>query len=300
MLTTRNTLERVAAQVEDSLGHREQEHRPKLTPVPHPKDVGRRPLRSFARIDIGMVLADRNQPREEFAEEAIERLAKSISEKGQLSPIRVRWSDELAKWVIIAGERRWRAAQRARVPTIDCWCHEADLTESEILEQQLIENCLREDLQPVEEARAFARIMRINGWNGKQLAQALHVPAAKVSRALALLKLSTDIQQQVDAGRIAARSAYELSKLKDDQPRLELARMAASGALTHDQTTTLVRQRRGTQSRRGKTRQVFCTSHGWRVTVSANKRGTYDDIELALTETLTEVQHRIKNGMQLF
>ena len=114
-----------------------------------------------------MVIPDPEQPRVEFSEEAIERLAQSITRKGQLSAIRVRWSDEFSKWVIIAGERRWRATKRAGLPTIDCYFHENGISKSEVLEQQLIENCLREDLQPIEEAKAFSMLMDLNGWTGQ-------------------------------------------------------------------------------------------------------------------------------------
>ena len=70
------------------------------------KDVGRRPLRNFGRVVISQVIPDPQQPRVEFAEEDLEQLALSIREKGQLSPIRVRWSESLEKWIIISGERR--------------------------------------------------------------------------------------------------------------------------------------------------------------------------------------------------
>src|SRR5690606_17908605 len=145
------------------------------------------------------------QPRLEFADEAIERLAASIRDKGQLSAIRVRWSDDHQKWIIIAGERRWRATQRAGLPTIDCYFHEEEISRSEVLEQQLIENLLREDLKPVEQAKAFAGLMDLNEWAAKRVAEALRVQPSTVSRALALLKLPEEIQQRVDAGDLSAR-----------------------------------------------------------------------------------------------
>ena len=283
------------------MGVRERDLRPKLSPVPHTKDAGRRPLRNVGRVDINMVIPDPEQPRVEFSEEAIERLAQSISEKGQLSAIRVRWSDEFSKWVIIAGERRWRATKRAGLPTIDCYFHEMELSKSEVLEQQLIENCLREDLQPIEEAKAFSMLMDLNGWTGKQVAEALRVPASKVTRAMALLKLPDDIREHVEAGKISARSAYELSKLSDDETRRELAEKAASGRLTHDQAAKAVRQRKGRAlaKQRG-TKLSFVTEAGWKVTVSTAKKGNYFEVEQALTEVLEEVKHRIANNAQLF
>lgn len=86
-----------------------------------------------------------------------------MCDKGQLSPIRVRWSAGAGKWIIVAGQRRWRATQQAGLTTIDCYFHEQALSESQILEEQLIENCLREDLQPLEEAKAFEAFWPLGG-----------------------------------------------------------------------------------------------------------------------------------------
>src|SRR5262249_36169928 len=152
---------------------------------------------------------------------------------------------ELKKWVIISGERRWRAAQRAGLKEIDCYFDEADLTPSEILEQQLIENCQREDLQPIEQAEAFAALMKLNDWTGKQVADGLRIPPSRVSRALALLDLPESVQDKVASGKLAARSAYEISKLSDPQKQVELAEKAATGELPHDQAVAVVRQIRG-------------------------------------------------------
>src|SRR5437660_12145886 len=102
------------------MGVREQDLRPRLSPVPSHRDAARRPLRNVGQLEVNMVIPDPDQPRAEFSEEALERLAQSIREKGQLSPIRVRWSEDLAKWTIISGERRWRATKRAGLTTIDC------------------------------------------------------------------------------------------------------------------------------------------------------------------------------------
>ena len=113
MVSTRSTLERMDDHLEESMGVRAAEPQPRLIPVPSPKDTGRRPLRDYGQADIDQIIPDPDQPRAEFTEESIDRLGKSIQEKGQLSPIRVRWSESLEKWVIIAGERRWRAARRA-------------------------------------------------------------------------------------------------------------------------------------------------------------------------------------------
>lgn len=301
MASTRNLLERVGGNVAESIGARVVDQRPRLSPVPLDRDAGRRPLRTVGLIEIDKVIPDPKQPREEFTDEALERLAQSIREKGQLSPIRVRWSDEAGKWVIISGERRWRATRRAGLSTIDCHFHEGDLTQSEVLEQQLIENLLREDLRPVEEARAFSVLLDINGWNGKQLAEALRVPASKVSRALALLRLPEELQERVARGEIAARSAYELSRVDDDQARADLADQAAAGSMTHDALARAARSRKGRPAPKPKnTRVTLVSDGGWKVVVSACRKGTYDEVELALLDALEEVRTRIRNNVQLF
>jgi len=301
MASTRSRLEQVSANLNESLGVREQDVRPQLSPVPAQRDEGRRPLRNVGRVDMERVMPDPDQPRLEFSNEAIDRLAASIRDKGQLSAIRVRWSDAHQKWIIIAGERRWRATQQAGLSTIDCYFHEGDISRSDILEQQLIENLLREDLKPVEQAKAFSGLMELNGWNARQVAEALRVQPSTVSRALALLRLPSDIQQQVEAGNLSARAAYEFSKLPDDDARRRMALQAAEGAFTHQQAASAVRQRRGKRKAapRG-TRQTFLTEEGWKVTVSAGRKGTYHEIEQALELALAEVRHRIQNNVQLF
>jgi ParB family chromosome partitioning protein len=301
MASTRSTLEAVADNLAESIGVRSSNTQPRLSPVSSPKDCSRRPLRDFGRIDVNQVMADPSQPRESFSDESIERLAKSIREKGQLSPIRVRWSEEHGKWMIVAGERRWRASIRAGLPTIECYFHEVELAPSEILEQQLIENCLREDLRPTEEAKAFQRLMNLNGWNQKKLATALRVSETRVTRVLSLLKLPQEIRDDLDSGKLSTRAAYEISKLPNPNAQRTLARRAMNGTLTCDQTTKAVRNRRGKACRRPPgTHLSFLTECGWKIVVSAKRKATYEEVEQALTETLEEVQHRIRNRVQIF
>ena len=129
MQTTRKILEALGGNLEESMGQRKFDRKPILSPVPQNKDAGRRPIKNIGKLDIDKVIPDPEQPRVEFSEDAIERLANSIKERGQLSPIRVRWSDDLDKWVIISGERRWRATKKADLPTIDCCFNDGELDE---------------------------------------------------------------------------------------------------------------------------------------------------------------------------
>jgi ParB family chromosome partitioning protein len=125
MSGTRQTLERIGAHLEESLGVREQDLRPKLSPTPLSRDAGRRPLRNVGRVDINQVIPDPEQPRVEFPEEALERLAQSIRDKGQLSAIRVRWSEALGVCLLIArGRVRYEISSRRLL----CWRSPGSLT----------------------------------------------------------------------------------------------------------------------------------------------------------------------------
>ena len=143
MSNTRSLLKQAEANLNESVGLRGADSRPQLSPVAMAKDIGRRANRSFGRIEIDRVQPDPDQPRVEFSAEALQNLTDSIREKGQLAPIRVRWSDERNTWLIISGERRWRACKQAGLKMIDCNFQEQALSETQILEEQRIENLLR-------------------------------------------------------------------------------------------------------------------------------------------------------------
>lgn len=265
-----------------------------------PKDVGRRPLPEIAQVDITQVIADPDQPRTEFSEEALQSLADSIRDRGQLSPILVRWSDRHQKWIIIAGERRWRATQRAGLNFINCHCRVEKYSDSEVLEQQLIENCLREDLSPVEEARAFRRLVQLNGWTGKQVAESLRVSPTQVSRALALLKLPDDLLRDVEAGQLSSRAAYELTKLPTPDSQRKMALQIAEQSMTAVQTSNAVRKRKGKKGRRRNSKKLtFQGESGQRLVIHPHRGANYADIEELLMEVLTEVRLRRDNNIQV-
>jgi len=302
MASTRNALEQVSLNVDESLGRRRIDRTSQLSPVSSAKDTGRSPLRTFGAVEVDRIIPDPNQPRTEFDAAEIERLAGSIRAHGQLHPIRVRWDEAVGKWIIVTGERRWRATSTAGLPTIDCFFVDNKVTEAELREQQLVENLLRSDLKPLEEAKAYQSLMELNDWNGKQVAAALRVTTSRISRSLALLDLPPEVQQQVNAGTLPKTSAYEISKLNDSEQQATLATQAASGELSHAKTVNQIRKRRGKTSGRSRTgiHQVFLSERGLKVTVTAPSKVNYHEVELALSEALDEVRHRIRNNINLF
>ena len=272
---------------------------------PHPrkanaKDVGRRPDRKYGNIAIDQVKPDPAQPRTEFDEDSLNELSASIATKGQLQPIRVRWSDNESKWIIIAGERRWRAVQLAGLATVACYFHDSELSKSEILEEQIIENMQRQSLQPMEEAKAFAALIEMNNWKRKQVAEALGIHPAKVSRALALLKLPKDLQQQVAEEKISARTGYEISKITNNSQKRMLAADVTDGKLSHSETRNRVRLTKGKSGKlkSAGTKLTFTPTENHRVVVTSPVKTTYAAIEEALSLALDDVRHRIENNVE--
>jgi ParB family chromosome partitioning protein len=259
-------------------------------------DDGRTRAREAGHMELERIVPDPDQPRKEFEAEAIDRLAASIRKHGQLQPLRVRWNPELGKWVVIVGERRYRAAQQAGVKTVSCIFIDGELTPAEILQEQLLENVMREDLKPVEAARAYRQLMDANRWNAEELSQELHISPATISRTLALLKLPADIQARVDAGDIPASAAYEVAKVAEPEARKAIVAKVASGELTRDQAAAAVR-RRPQSAGKGKgragarprkvTSRTLRASTGYKVTVEF-RRGVEPAIAAATLRELAE------------
>jgi ParB family chromosome partitioning protein len=208
--------------------------------------------KAAARIAVDRIVRDPDQPREEFDEEALQRLADSLRTRGQLQPIQVRWDEGRGVYVILVGERRWRAAQRAGLAELSCIVVDGELPADERLMIQLVENALREDLRPVEQARAYKALMEARGWSGNQLAKELHIAQSSVVRALALLELPAPVQAQVEQGALATTVAAELTKLPEPAMQAEVAQAIVDQGLTRSEVAEVVkavRARRPAQTR---------------------------------------------------
>ena len=223
-----------------------------LPPLPRPAengfpresgpDDGRTRARDAGHMELARIVPDPDQPRKDFTEDAIERLSASLLKHGQLMPIRVRWNATLAKWVVISGERRYRAALRAGLKSVACIFAEDGLTNSEILQEQIVENLLREDLKPVEQARAYRQLMDMHGWTAKELSGELQVSQGAISKSLALLALPEDLQAQVETGILSPATAYEVAKVADPDAQRDVARRVVAERLTRDAAAEVVRE----------------------------------------------------------
>jgi ParB family chromosome partitioning protein len=275
---------------------------PRETGLPETSpDDGRSRVRNAGHMEIDRIVPDPDQPRKDFSAEAIDRLAASLTRHGQLQPIRVRWNGGLGRWVVISGERRYRAAIQAGLKTVACIFVDGALSPSEILQEQMVENCLREDLKPIEQARAYRQLMDLHGWTAKELSEELHVSRGAISKALSLLGLPDDLRDQVDAGVIPATAAYEVAKLEDPDAQRAIARRIGAENLTRDETVEAVRVAVGRPSRAGKgqgrgakaTSRVIRTSTA-KVTVELRKAVDDEAILAALTEAADQVRDTIQ------
>ena len=169
--------------------------------------------KSATMIPIDMVYARARQPRRQFDEDSLESLADSIRENGMLQPILVRkrahdTHDAEDGYEIVAGERRWRAAQRAGLKEIPILVRACDDQQSLIW--ALVENLQRENLNPIEEARAFRQLMDTHQLSQEQLAQALGKGRATLANSMRLLALPDKVQAMLESGRLTAGQARPL------------------------------------------------------------------------------------------
>ena len=154
------------------------------------------------------------QPRRHFDEAELDALAQSIREKGVLQPLLVRpLAGDDAAFEIVAGERRWRAAQRAGCTRCRCSC--ATLDDREALEIALVENVQREDLSPLEEAQAYSRLMTEFGRTQASLAAAVGKSRSHVANTLRLLSLPAPVRQRLEEGELSAGHARALLAAAD-------------------------------------------------------------------------------------
>jgi ParB family chromosome partitioning protein len=251
-------------------------------------------------VPLDKIIPDPHQPREEIDPESLGRLAESLKTRGQLQPIRVRWDDAQAKYVLICGERRWRAAGLAGLVTLSCVVSDGPIGPGELLAMQLVENCLREDLKPIEQAKAFKAIMQRNGWSGNQAAKELGIAQPTVVRALALLELPSLVQEQVEQGMLAPATAYEIGKARDPEIQQQLAARVVNEGLSRSEAIEAVTAARQTSANKGKGRGGGRTNKlptsrtlkaaGCKITVE-HRRGVDDDLlATALREALAQCE----------
>ena len=197
------------------------------------------------QVPVDRITTNPDQPRNRFDDDSLEELAASMKEVGVLQPIVV--TGDEGGYVLIAGERRWRAAKRAGLAVIPAVVREN--TGTSTLVEALVENVQRQDLTPLEEAHAYQQLLENYGMTQEQVASRVGKSRPAISNTLRLLQLPVEVQEMVDAGELSAGHARALVGLDDTAYATHLAKRAVDDGWSVRQMEEAVRLRKGAESR---------------------------------------------------
>lgn len=197
---------------------------------------------SLREIPVDQVAPNPFQPRRQFSQEQLQELADSIKTHGVLEPIVVRPVEGPGpvRYQLVVGERRWRAAQMAGLATLPAVVRAVG--DREMVQMALVENLQREDLNPLEEAEAYRRLMEEFGLSQEDVARAVGRKRPTVANTLRLLELEPEIQEYLRSAQLSAGHGKALLGLPGGQARVELARQVVEKGLSVRETEELVRQ----------------------------------------------------------
>jgi ParB family chromosome partitioning protein len=274
-------------------------NQPAQTPAPAPSPPA--PASgAVSRLPVDLLSPSPYQPRRHFDETALGELADSVREKGVLQPLLVRPDRARAgHYEIIAGERRWRAAQRAQVHEVPV--HVSDLSDSEVLEVALIENLQRQDLSPVEEARGYQRLLEEFGHTQERVGEIVGKSRAHVANTLRLLNLPFAVLQMLEEGKITAGQARPLI----GTPRAEeIAREVVKRGMSARQAERFAksfgrRRRKANLPKDTDTaalEQSLAKATGYKVSIAFDGAGGVVSIAYASLEQLDDIVHRLSTG----
>ena len=267
-----------------------------LIPDAAPPAVNERSL----DVDSDLLRPNRFQPRTAMDESKIEELARSIRANGIIQPIVVRRLDE--GYEIVAGERRWRASQRAgllKVPVVV-----RDIADERLLAVALIENIQREDLNPIEEAHAYRRLTDEYQLTQEQIADAVGKDRSSIANYLRLLKLPQEVRANVGSGALSMGHARALLGLSDEASQLRMSRDVLARGLSVRETEALVKK--GTQpaiktavekdvhTRAAEERLRFAL--GTRVRIERKRKGGTIEIDFGSEEELQRIFEALTDG----
>lgn len=232
-------------------------------------------------VDIDLIEPSPYQPRTTFREEALDELARSIQASGIIQPLVLRPIGN--RFQLIAGERRWRAAQRAGLKKVSSIVK--NVPDELALEMTLVENIQREDLNAMEQARAFERLMDEFQLTQEAVAERTGKDRATVANAIRLLKLETTIQEWIEEGKLTAGHGRALLAVGESQLRMRYAQRAARGGLT-------VRQIERLASRRSRSAKTVTEVH-----VDPNVREAIEELQRHLgTKVLLRQKTKVRPG----
>src|SRR5262247_3792183 len=183
------------------------------------------PGEELQEVDIDLIDPNPDQPRLRFNEDKLNELAQSIRANGLVQPLLLRRGAN-GRYQIVAGERRWRAAERAGLSKVHAVVR--NIPDSKLLELALIENIQREELSPIEEAQAYMRLIRNLGLTQDEVAQQVGKDRSSIANYLRLLKLPDEIQRMLEDELLSMGHARALLTLESKADQLELARLTVN------------------------------------------------------------------------
>lgn len=281
--------------------------------APASQDAASQENQGILRLAVGLIEGNPNQPRREFAEEPLRELADSIRENGIIQPILVE-KTEHGRYMIVAGERRYRAAKLAGLAEVPVIVR--SFTDQERLEIALIENIQREDLNPMEEARAYRHLMETFSSSQEEVAQKVGKQRSTVANALRLLKLPEDMQESLEKKELTsghARAVLSVGNSADQ--RLLFGKIKANGLSVREAEALAAELNKGirpsgteTPGAADKSRapellqmeQKFMDALGTKINLKGNgKKGTLE-IAYYSTDDLSRLFEVMTQGKSLF
>lgn len=193
-------------------------------------------LKSESTLSLDQIHPNKNQPRKEFNQDKLDELADSIRQNGVLQPILVRRKG--TSYEIVAGERRYQAAKLAGLKEIPVNVRE--ISDEEVFQLALIENLQRADLNPIEEAQGYQKLIKDNGCTQEQLGKILSKSRSAIANTLRLLDLPKDVQDLMASKKLTAGHARAILAIPDEDARIELANKVVTEQLSVRQTENLV------------------------------------------------------------
>ena len=192
-------------------------------------------------VDVDQISPNEHQPRHRFEDTRLDELAQSIKTNGVIQPIVVRKVD--GGYRIIAGERRWRAAQRAGLTRVPVVIKEvAAGSDAQLLEMALIENIQREDLNPIDQAAAYEKLSSDFSMTQEEIAAAVGKDRSSVANHMRLLKLPQEVRAEVSTGRLSMGHARALIAIPDEAGQRQIAREVIARNLSVRETEAMVKR----------------------------------------------------------
>ncbi len=248
------------------------------------EDVSPSGASTINEISISLIDANPNQPRREFDEEALNELSDSIAKIGIIQPITLRKMDD-GRYQIIAGERRWRASQKAGMPTIPAYIRTAD--DENVMEMALVENIQRQDLNPIEIALAYQHLIDQYGLTQEKLSERVGKKRTTVANFLRLLKLPAPVQVALQNHAIDTGHARALLALEDPKQQVRFFKEIQHKGYSVRKVEELIKEQKSgiqqPQTRRTATglsdemealRQQFSDCLGTKVKMNCTPKGT--------------------------